>query len=200
MIKLHGLNVSGNTYKAKLLMSLMGIDYKFHTLDILNQQHKSATFLTLNPRGEFPVLEDDKLVIWDSQAILVYLAKQYASSEQQHWYPENPADMAHITQWLTVANNEIFSTLAKARAILKLGHNGDLADCQKKAKTLLQWFDQHLSHRQWLVTEQPTIADIACYPYIALCEEGEISLLEHLAIQCWFKRIESLHGYIQLPE
>jgi len=200
VIKLHGREVSGNTYKAKLLMHLLKIEYQLIALDASQQQQKSDAFLKLNPRGEFPVLEDKSFVVWDSQAILVYLARQYASQTRySHWYPDNATEMAHITQWLSVANDEIFHSLGKARSILKFGHDGNLDIYQKQGKTILHWIDQHLSNRNWLSTNQPSIADIACYPYIALCEEGEISLNGYPAIHRWLKRIQALDGYIPMP-
>jgi len=200
MIKLHGREVSGNTYKAKLFMHLLGVEYQLVTLDVSQQQQKSEDFLKLNPRGEFPVLEDDSLVIWDSQAILIYLARKYATQDKdRHWYPDNAAQMAHITQWLTVANDEIFHSLGKARSMLKFGHEGNLDLYQKQGKATLHWIEQHLSDKHWLSTNRPSIADIACYPYIALCEEGDISLKGYPAIHHWFKRIQELDGYISMP-
>ena len=200
MIKLYGLDVSGNTYKVKLLLNLLNIKYKFLSLDVSKKQHKNDEFLKLNPRGEFPVLEDDAIVIWDSQAILVYLAAKYgALSENNHWYPKEAADIAHITQWLTVANGEIFNYLGKARSRLKFGYECDLALAQTQGKQTLQWIDKHLSNRHWLATNKPSIADIACYPYIALCEEGGVSLEGYPAIHAWFLQIESLKGYITMP-
>jgi len=199
MIKLHGLDVSGNTYKAKLLMSLMNIDYDFLAINLANGQHKSDDFLQLNPRGEFPVLEDNSTVIWDSQAILVYLARQYETQSKNLWYPNTATDMAHITQWLCVANDDIFNSLGKARSMLKFDTEGDLGLFHQKGKAMLKWLEQHLSQTNWLATNYPSIADIACYPYVALCEEGNISLQGYPAIHRWFKRIESLDGYISMP-
>jgi len=200
MIKLHGLDISGNTYKAKLLMSFLNINFTFSELDISKQQHKSDDYLKLNPRGEFPVLEDDSLVIWDSQAILVYLANKYGGTpDDNHWYPGNAAQLAHITQWLTVANDDIFNSLGKARSVIKFSHEGELEILHAKGKAILHWIDQHLSHQLWLATDHLSIADIACYPYIALCEEGKLSLNGYPAIHRWLKRIQETEGYISMP-
>ena len=196
MIKLHGLEVSGNTYKARLLMSFLSINYELVTIDVINQQHKSDRFKQLNPRGEFPVLEDESQIIWDSQAILIYLARQYGGRE---WFPESSASLAYITQWMTVANGEIFHSLGKARSIIKFGHDGDLESCQKEGRAILQWINQHLEQRRWIATESPSIADIACYPYIALCHEGGNSLEAYTAINQWIDRLQKLDRYISMP-
>jgi len=199
MIKLYGLEVSGNTYKVKLFMHLLGLEYQFIELDIGKKQHKSAAFMKLNPRGEFPLLEDENMIFWDSQAILVYLAQQYANPLNKHWYPDNPAEMAHITQWLCVANNEIFLSMGKARSMLKFGYAGNLALYQQQGTETLCWIEQQLTKRLWLSGEKPSIADIACYPYIALCEEANIPLAGYTAIHDWIKRIQHLKGYIPMP-
>lgn len=200
MIKLYGLEVSGNTYKVKLFMHMLGLEYQFIELDIKNKQHKSAAFMQLNPRGEFPLLEDANKIFWDSQAILVYLAQQYAKPlNSKHWYPDNPAEMAHITQWLCVANDEIFHSMGKARSMLKFGYAGNLSLYQQQGAETLCWIEHHLSKRHWLSGEKPSIADIACYPYIALCEEANIPLSGYTAIHDWIKRIQGLNGYIPMP-
>ncbi|RDH83167.1 MAG: glutathione S-transferase [endosymbiont of Galathealinum brachiosum] len=199
-MKLHGLEISGNTYKVKLLLHLLDIKYHFIEIDIEHKQHKSDEFLQLNPRGEFPVLEDESIVIWDSQAILIYIARKYGlKHNENHWYPDNATELAYITQWLTVANDEIFHTLGKARSILKFGYDGDLVLYQKQGKKVLKWLNRHLNNNQWLATDKPSIADIACYPYVALCEEGDISLNNYPAIHNWFERIQQLKGYTNMP-
>ncbi len=200
MIKLYGLDVSGNTYKVKLLLHFLGLKYQSINLDIDKKEHKSAAFLKLNPRGEFPVLEDNSVVIWDSQAILIYLARQYATtSDDNHWYPDNAVDMAYINQWLTVANDDIFHSLGKARSMLKFGYPGNLEFYQTQGKATLQRIEQHLNNRLWLATDKPSIADLACYPYIALCEEGNISLVGYQSIHHWLARIQNLQAYTSMP-
>jgi len=196
MIKLHGIDVSGNTYKVSLLLSILKIEYEFSKIDVVKQHHKSVDFLKLNPRGEFPVLQDGEITIWDSQAILIYLSRQYGG---HHLYPDRPAEMSHITQWLCVANNEIHHSLAKARAILKFSRPGNLKQCQLYASTVLNIINNHLSGREWIATEHFSLADIACYPYIALAEEGEISLRGYRHISHWIERMQNIDNYIEMP-
>ena len=196
MLKLHGLDVSGNTYKAQLLLSILKLNYKFIPIDVHNKQHKSEAFLKLNPRGEFPVLEDDAFCIWDSQAILIYLARLHGNN---HWYPDTAKELASINQWLSVANGEIFHSLGKARSMLKFGYAGNLQQYQDAGKVILNIINTRLNHTPWLATNTASIADIACYPYVALCEEGNISLQGYPAIHKWFARIEQLDGYIDMP-
>ena len=59
--------------------------------------------------------------------------------------------------------------------------------------------NQHLAQRNWLELDRPTIADIACFPYIAMAEDGKISLVEYPHIVNWIDRVKQLPGYIELP-
>ena len=90
----------------------------------------SEAFKRLNPRGQIPVLEDDGTVIWDSMAILVYLARRYGSD---NWLPSDPLGEVRVMQWLAVSENELLYGWARARSVLLFGRDFDLAQCQAEA-------------------------------------------------------------------
>lgn len=113
MMKLYDMELSGNCYKIRLLCGLLGIDYERVPVDLMQGQHKSEDFLRLNPRGQIPVLEDAGVLIWDSSAILLYLARQYGGEQ---WLPLAAKPMAEVMQWLSLAQNELLYGLARARA------------------------------------------------------------------------------------
>ena len=54
------------------------------------------------------------------------------------------------------------------------------------------------SLRDWLALDRPTIADIACYPYVKRAPEGGLSLAEYPAVKAWLKRCEALPGWLKL--
>jgi glutathione S-transferase len=68
-----------------------------------------------------------------------------------------------------------------------------------QAHAVLKVINQHLDQRNWLELDRPTIADIACFPYIAMAEDGKISLVEYPHIVNWIDRVKQLPGYIELP-
>ena len=70
MPTLYGHPMSGNSYKVKLLLSLLGLDYEWITVDLMKGEHKQPEFLTLNPFGQIPVLTDGDIVIADAQGAL----------------------------------------------------------------------------------------------------------------------------------
>jgi len=59
--------------------------------------------------------------------------------------------------------------------------------------------EQRLSGHLWLAGERATIANIACYPYVALAPEGGIALDAYPSVRAWLKRVENLPGYIAMP-
>ncbi len=65
-MKLHDLDLSGNAYKVRLFLSLIGREATLRPVDFLNREHKTQAFLRMNPRGQIPVLEDGELQLGDS--------------------------------------------------------------------------------------------------------------------------------------
>ncbi|HCF2410896.1 glutathione S-transferase family protein [Pseudomonas paraeruginosa] len=196
-MKLYDLDLSGNAYKVRLLLALIGREVSLLTVDIANREHKTPAFLRMNPRGQIPVLEDGDLQLGDSQAILVYLARRYASPE---WYPLDPASQGRIAHWLSYAANEVQNGPASARLIARfnLPLDGELA--RRRGLEVLQLVDRHLSGHRWLAQgELPSIADVALYPYLALAPEGGLALDDYPALNAWLARIRALPGYIPMP-
>ena len=194
MITRYGGSVSGNAYKARLLLSLLGLDFEEINVNLMAGENRTGAFLALNPRGQIPVLVDGEVTIWDSQAILVYLARRYGVA----WLPVEPAAMAEVMQWLAVAENELLFGLARARAVLRFGRDFDLASCQAYGRTGLKVLEQRLSENDWLSAGKPTIADVACMPYAALSHMGGVPLDDHPAVREWIDRIRALPGFIAM--
>lgn len=192
-MKLYDMELSGNCYKIRLLCGLLGIDYERVPIDLMQGQHKAEAFLQLNPRGQIPVLDDDGLLIWDSSAILVYLARQYGGEQ---WLPLAAPAMATVMQWLSLAQNELLYGLARARAAKKFNRPWDQDQCRQHGRQGLQVLEQRLANNAWLAGPQPTIADIACYPYVALAPEGGVELAEFPAVLAWIEHIRALPGYV----
>lgn len=78
----------------------------------------------------------------------------------------------------------------------KFGREFDLKVSQEYGKGGPKVLDVHLESRRWLAAGQPTIADIACYPYVALAPEGEITLADRPNVPRCILRVQSLPGYV----
>lgn len=195
-MKLYDMELSGNCYKIRLFCALLGLNYESVPVNLLRGEHKAADFLALNPRGQVPVLEDAGTLVWDSMAILVYLARKYGDEQ---WLPMEPAPLASVMQWLAVSENEILYGLARARAVTRFNRPWDLAACQELGHGGLALLEARLRQNAWLATDHPTLADIACYPYVALAPEGGMALDGLPSIGRWIARLQALPGYVGMP-
>ncbi len=195
MLTLYNIPISGNCHKVRLLLNLLALPYQLYDLDLGQSEQKQAEFIRLNPFGLVPVLDDDGVIIRDSQAILIYLATRYGNS---FWLPTDPILAAHIQSWLSTTANEIQHGPASLRLHYKLGLDIDLNRARETSDKVLTIMEHHLKQQQWLVGTHTTIADIAAYPYIALAHEGKVDLAPYPHILLWLRRIESLPHYVSM--
>lgn len=205
MIKLYDYELSGNCYKVRLMLSILGLDHDSEQIDFYpGAQHKSAAFRRINPLGQLPVIEDDGRVLRDAQAILVYLAAKYDASGK--WYPTgDAAKLGQVAQWLAFAD-AITGTASAARLHDALFYSHiDVEAARAGAQNLFRILDEHLffmeeTGQDWLCDgPDPTIADIACFPYVILSEEGGISRLPYPAIRRWCDRVKRIPGFAVMP-
>lgn len=196
MIKLYDKTLSGNAFKIRLFLALLNKEYTSIEVDMNLGEHKQPPYLKMNPRGQVPVLDDDGVIIWDSMAILVYLARRYGG---EAWLPLDATGMAEVMQWLAFSENEVLYGLARARAIKLFNRPWDPAPVREMGLGALKVLESHLAQRQWLASPRTTIADIACYPYVALAPEGDISLDDYPSIRKWIASVQALPGYVSMP-
>lgn len=201
-MQLYDLARSGNCYKVRLFLSILGVDYEKIPVDANAGELQTAEFLAINPNGLVPVLIDGDKTIYDSAAILIYLALTHGGEE---WISSAPIELGSIVRWLTFEQAEGRYGLARARAIklqlrTPLVASGSFEESKMLAESALKTYQQRLSGHDWLAGgKRPTIADIACYPYTALIPDAGISLEPYTAIGRWLRAIEELPGYIALP-
>ena len=196
MIELYEFDISGNCHKVRLLLSLLNIPYKSIEINRLGREQKSVEFLKKNSFGQVPVLKDGDLIIRDSQAILVYLARAYGADE---WFPVDAAKTAEITQWLSTAANEIAHGPAALRAHYLTGRAINVQEAEQITRNVLDILNTRLRDHNWLATETITIADIAIYPYIALAHQGKIDLTSFTYVENWVERIQTQKGFVTMP-
>jgi glutathione S-transferase len=196
MLTLYDYTLSGNCYKVRLLLTLLKLEHQTIAVDLATRAQKETKFLHLNTLGQVPALQDGELVIRDSQAILVYLARRYGG---ENWLPNDAEGLAKVMQWLSNAANEIANGLAAARAYHLMNRVVDIELATQRAHAMLDVLNRHLQQRNWLELERPTIADVACFPYVALAHQGKISLPDYPQVNAWVQRFKQLPGFIAMP-
>ena len=193
-ITLHGFPLSGHSHRVQLALSLMGLPHQVVQVDLKNGAHKSPEFLNLNPFGQVPVLDDDGTALFDSNAILVYLANKYDADRR--WLPRDPKGQADVQAWLSVAAGQIAFGPAAARLITVFGAKYNPEDVIGRAHGLLKVIDAQLAARRFLVGNSATLADIAGYSYISAAPEGNVDLAAYPNVRAWLARVEALPGFV----
>ena len=196
-IILYGTALSGHTHRVELFLNLLRLPYR--RIDAPAAVRKGAEFLGLNPLGQIPVLQDGELVLADSTAILVYLAKRYAPGGD--WLPEDPVGAARVQRWLSLAAGEIAFGPARARISARFGDTGmPPALMQRLAGQALAFMESTLGRQDFLAGAAPTLADLACYAYVAHAPEGGITLEPYPQVRAWIARVRALPGFVAMPE
>jgi glutathione S-transferase len=190
-ITIHGFPLSGHSHRVELFASIAGINHELNTIDLAAGEHKQAAFLALNPDGQVPTIVDDGEAISDSSAILVYLARKYAND----YLPQNPVEEAQVQRFLTLAAGEIAFGPAAARLINVFNADIDPVFAKNIAEKALTKLERHMSGKEYLVANRPTIADIAIYSYVAHAPEGGISLAPFPNVGRLLANVEALEGF-----
>jgi glutathione S-transferase len=194
-IVLHGTELSGHAHRVELLLRMLDLPFRFVAAPAAVRS--TPEFYELNPLRQIPVLQDGDLTLADSNAILVYLAKRYAPGSR--WLPEEPVAAAQVQRWLSIAAGQVMYGPATARMIIQFNFPGDLARAKQIAAVLLRFMDEHLKTRKFLAAEHATIADLACYSYVAHAPEGGIPLDPYAAVLAWLGRVEALSHFKPIP-
>jgi glutathione S-transferase len=174
-------------YQVALPCACLLHTYRFKIADATRR--KSAEFRALNPLGQIPVLRDADVLLADSNAIMVYLVKRYAPTSD--WLPDDPVTAAAVQRCLSIAAGEVRYDPAMARGALQWNMPGDPALAAEIAGRLLGFVEQHLSDRNWLAASHITLADLACYSYVAHAPEGGIRLEPYPCVGRWLATVEA---------
>lgn len=194
-LQLYGTRYSGHCHRVALLMRMLNLHYKY--IDASGDLRHTPGFLGLNPFGQVPVLLDGEQILTDSNAIMVYLVKRYAPGS--HWLPEAPLAAAQVQVWLSRAAGEVRYGPASCRMVTQFSVPEDYQSALAISGHFLPQMEQHLTNRDFLATDQPTIGDLACYSYIAVAPEGGVSLQSYPAIKRWTAAIAAVPGFFAMP-
>ncbi|MEL0011993.1 MAG: glutathione S-transferase family protein [Alphaproteobacteria bacterium] len=196
-MKLYMTEMSGNSFKVRVLAAMLGVEYENIRIDWESGEHKSPAFLELNPRGQVPVMKIEGRTFWDSTAHLTYIARKYGG---ETWLPTNPLDMAEVMQWMSFAQDEVQFGLQWARGVTIYhrrpeAFEGYLAD----GRLALDELEGQLSKTgDWLALGRATLADISCYPYVKRAPEGDLPLDDYPEVRAWLARCEGLPGWFEM--
>lgn len=195
---LYDFHDSGNGYKVRLLLSHLGLAYRYVEIDILSGESRTPDFLAKNPNGRIPVLElPDGAFLSESNAILFYLA------QDTRYLPDDRLASAQVMQWMFFEQYSHEPNVATVRFWRKHLELDDDRQKRIEEKTVLghaalDVMERHLAGRTFMVGEHYTIADIALYAYTHVADEGGFDLSPYVAVCAWLERVRVQPGYVPL--
>lgn len=195
-IRLYGAKLSGHTHRVLLLLNLLELPFETIEINLSAGEHKRPEFLTKNPFGQIPVIEDGDTVLYDSNAILAYLATKY---DDGHWLPHDALGAAVVQRWFSLAAGPILRGPAFARAVNVFGAQWDHEQAKATAVALFNVLDAELHKKRFALGDAPSLADVAAYAYIAHAPEGGIPLERYSNMRAWLQRIEAMPRFVPMP-
>jgi glutathione S-transferase len=191
-MRLHDYAASGNCFKVRLLLALLGRPYERVAVDIFAGDTLTDAFGALNPLRETPVLElDDGTTITQSPAILTYL------SEGTPRMPASRLGRARTAQWLAFEQERVMGAIGGTRFRLMTGRATaeQLAGRLELARDTLDVLATHLAERPFLLGSEPTVADVAVFGYGSRAADIGLPLASWPAVDAWAERLRSLPGF-----
>ena len=191
-MRLYDYTASGNCYKARLLLALLGRDYQRVPVDIFAGETLTDDYAKLNPARETPVLElDDGTLLTQSNAILWFLGEGTA------FLPAGALERAQVAQWLFFEQERVMSGIGSARFRTLTGRDPELIGARfALGKSALELLEAHLSERDYLVGTSITIADVSNFAYTHVAEDAGYRLADYPAVTSWLSRVETQQGFI----
>lgn len=188
-MRLHGFAMSPNTRRAQLTLEESGLPYELLPVDLMSGAQKQPDYLALNPTGRVPVLVEGDFKLWESNAIIEYIA---ALVPERGLGPKNPRERAELSRWmfmnaahLSPAQAHIFAhsiRLPEDQRIPKLVENGRL-----EVDRCLGPLNDYLEGRDYIL-DRFTIADIAISASLGMAAMLSIDLTKFANVTAWLDR------------
>jgi glutathione S-transferase len=190
-MRLYDYAASGNCFKVRLLLGLLGRSYERVAIDIFAGD-TLTDYAEVNPLRETPVLElDSGERLAQSSAILWYLA------EGTPFLPDDALGRAYVAQWLSFEQERVMGGLGNPRFRLLTGRSAARIESRLAiGRGALEVLDVHLAGRSWVVGERVTIADLGLFPYVSVAGDAGVALSDYPAVSEWLDRIRALPGFV----
>jgi glutathione S-transferase len=208
MITLHVFPPSPRAFKVLAVAEHLGIEHQVKIVDLTKGEQNTPAFAALNPNKRMPVLEEDGFVLWESGAIMQYLAQKKPA---KGLLPTEPRRLADVTRWQCwdLAHWEpacltmIFERVVKP--LLKLGEPdpAEIAKGEERFHRAAQVLDGHLKGRRYLADDQLTVADFAVGASLNVAGPAQIPVSGYREITRWYADLSELPAWrksIALPK
>jgi glutathione S-transferase len=191
--------VSGNCYKVRLILSLLGIEFERRQLSVVDLSDRAEVLGGLSPSFNVPtvVLEDGR-PLGESNAILWHF------SDGTSYLPADRYERAQVLQWMFFEQYKHEPGIAVVRFWVAISESPPSTEEIEARRALgyaaLDAMERHLTKRDYFVGERFTIADIALYAYTHVAPEGGFDLDPYPAVCSWLGRIAAQPGVIPITD
>jgi glutathione S-transferase len=194
-MKLHCFGESGNAYKAALTMTLADAAWEPVFVDFFNGATRTPEFRALNVMGEVPVLEDGDVILTQSGVI-----QDYVSSKTGKLGGKSAAERRDVLRWMFFDNHKVSGVAGPLRFNMNFltedKRNADVNNFMAmRLGSALKVMETHLADRDWLATDDISIADIACAGYLFYPEEFTFDRADYPHINRWLDAIAAQSGW-----
>jgi glutathione S-transferase len=199
---LYDFELDENCYKVRLVLSMLGLCYRKVAVNMVpGREHLAPTLMALNPRGSLPILSDNDVALTDAEAIMTYLARAYDKGST--WLPADPKAHGLVAMWLQFAIRDLHVAFL-ARRLAMFDEPGDEVALGLAARRAFRLMEDHMTVREfdraaWFVGDNPSLADIALFPAIALSRDFGIEHEAYPALRRWMRRVRTIAGFVTMP-
>jgi glutathione S-transferase len=200
-MKLYVLPPSPRAFKVIALKNHLGLECETHIVDLGKDAHLTPEYAALNPNRKMPVLDDDGFILWESNAILFYLASKKPASGV---WPSDVKHQADVIRWLSwesahwdsQAIGQIGHELM-SKMVLRLGpaDPARIADGKAQFDRFAPVLNDHLRDRNWLVGDHLTIADFAAGTWMPSIARLELPVAKYSNILRWYDGLAALAAW-----
>lgn len=189
--------VSGNCYKVRLILNLLGIEFERRELSVVDHSNRAGVLGGLSPSLNVPtVILEDGRPLAESNAILWYFA------DGTRYLPEDPYERAQVLQWMFFEQYKHEPAIAVVRFWVAISESpppgADIEARRTAGREALDVMERHLGDREYFVGERFTIADIALYAYTHVAPEGGFDLEPYPAVRTWLERVGAQPGIVPI--
>jgi glutathione S-transferase len=199
-MRLHHHPQSSNARRAVMTALHLGANVDLIHVDLAKGAQRNPEFLRLNPNGKVPVLDDDGFILWESHAIMQYLADK---TPGQTLYPTDLRARADVNRWLFWSAHHFtpaISVLGWENMVKKILGAGDPdAAAVKRGEALVtdcaEILDAHLNGRRWVTGDRLTLADYALAAPLMAIGPAKLPVKGFENLMGWFGRVQELEAW-----
>jgi len=199
-MKLYFHPMSGNSRRVLLVAAHLDVPLERVVVDLPKGEQRGVPHLRRNPNGRVPVLEDDGLVLWESRAIMQYLADK---TPGQTLLPTDARGRADVNRWLFWC--AVHMTPANAILVMENFVKGvtgrgpaDPAEVARGEALFAQnapILDAHLAGKTWVAQDRLTLADFSLAAGFALAGPARLPIGDYASLRAWLGRVQELDAW-----